>query len=280
MKMLQLSHLDPAHSQHKGLILSQTEDVGPFLKLFVLYTLGLAMRMHLPMRIGCASMRIDAHHPHIGQKTKSHFLPINCHFGLDSIAVSLFTNIREYSWIMRPQCCLFWLRFSKSLGPEPHQLTNILVILEIFMIYLQSIQSSDTRQTKLKQKKICFYTMPSASQTKGGEKHHRCPMCNYSFNSAALLKIHILVHTGEKPFSCNQCEYKWTQGGTLKIHMRTHSGEKPFTCLQCEFSCTKAGNLKQHMLKHRGEKPFSCNQCNYTCTKATNLKNHMLTHSG
>tara|TARA_Y100001956_G_C4044711_1_gene152224 strand:- start:551 stop:712 length:162 start_codon:yes stop_codon:yes gene_type:complete len=53
------------------------------------------MRMHLPMRIGCASMRIDAHHPHIGQKTKSHFLPINCHFGLDSIAVSLFTNIRE-----------------------------------------------------------------------------------------------------------------------------------------------------------------------------------------
>ena len=102
----------------------------------------------------------------------------------------------------------FWLRFSKSLGPEPHQLTNILVILEIFMIYLQSIQSSDTRQTKLKQKKICFYTMPSASQTKGGEKHHRCPMCNYSFNSAALLKIHILVHTGEKPFSCNQCEYK------------------------------------------------------------------------
>ena len=181
---------------------------------------------------------------------------------------------------MRPQCCLFWLRFSKSLGPEPHQLTNILVILEIFMIYLQSIQSSDTRQTKLKQKKICFYTMPSASQTKGGEKHHRCPMCNYSFNSAALLKIHILVHTGEKPFSCNQCEYKWTQGGTLKIHMRTHSGEKPFTCLQCEFSCTKAGNLKQHMLKHRGEKPFSCNQCNYTCTKATNLKNHMLTHSG
>ena len=76
------------------------------------------------------------------------------------------------------------------------------------MIYLQSIQSSDTRQTKLKQKKICFYTIPSASQTKGGEKHHRCPMCNYSFNSAALLKIHILVHTGEKPFSCNQCEYK------------------------------------------------------------------------
>merc|ERR1711953_1559289 len=59
--------------------------------------LGLAMRMHLPMRIGCASMRIDAHHPHIGQKKKSHFLPINCHFGLDSIAVSLFTNIREYS---------------------------------------------------------------------------------------------------------------------------------------------------------------------------------------
>ena len=255
--------------------------LGPFFKAWgSLLVLGLAMRMHLPMRIGCASMRIDAHHPHIGQKTKSHFLPINCHFGLDSIAVSLFTNIREYSWIMRPQCCLFWLRFSKSLGPEPHQLTNILVILEIFMIYLQSIQSSDTRQTKLKQKKICFYTMPSASQTKGGEKHHRCPMCNYSFNSAALLKIHILVHTGEKPFSCNQCEYKWTQGGTLKIHMRTHSGEKPFTCLQCEFSCTKAGNLKQHMLKHRGEKPFSCNQCNYTCTKATNLKNHMLTHSG
>merc|ERR1712083_1024095 len=78
----------------------------------------------------------------------------------------------------------FWLRFSKSLGPEPHQLTNILVILEIFMIYLQSIQSSDTRQTKLKQKKICFYTMPSASQTKGGEKHHRCPTCNYSYNSS------------------------------------------------------------------------------------------------
>ena len=124
---------------------------------------------------------------------------------------------------MRPQCCLFWLRFSKSLGPEPHQLTNILVILEIFMIYLQSIQSSDTRQTKLKQKKICFYTMPSASQTKGGEKHHRCPMCNYSFNSAALLKIHILVHTGEKPFSCNQCEYKCTQGGNLKIHMLIHA---------------------------------------------------------
>ena len=43
--------------------------------------LGLAMRMHLPMRIGCASMRIDAHHPHIVQKMTSHFLPINCHFG-------------------------------------------------------------------------------------------------------------------------------------------------------------------------------------------------------
>ena len=47
MKMLHLSHLDPAHSQHKGLILSQTEDVGPFLKLFVLYTLNASI-LYIP----------------------------------------------------------------------------------------------------------------------------------------------------------------------------------------------------------------------------------------
>ena len=56
------------------------------------------MRMHLPMRIGCASMRIDAHHPHIVQK-----------------------NVIQFFTYKLP----FWLRFSKFLGQEPHQLTNI-----------------------------------------------------------------------------------------------------------------------------------------------------------
>ena len=42
-------------------------------------------------------MRIDAHHPHIVQKK-----------------ILFFTYKLP-----------FWLRFSKSLGPEPHQLTNI-----------------------------------------------------------------------------------------------------------------------------------------------------------
>ena len=43
-------------------------------------------------------MRINAHHPHIVQKMSSHFFTYKLPF---------------------------WLRFSKSLGPEPHQLTNI-----------------------------------------------------------------------------------------------------------------------------------------------------------
>ena len=59
---------------------------------------GIRIRVgHADASADAHRMRINAHHPHIVQKMKSHFLPINCHFGLDSIAVSLFTNIREYS---------------------------------------------------------------------------------------------------------------------------------------------------------------------------------------
>ena len=60
------------------------------------------MRMHLPMRIGCASMRIDAHHPHIVQKMTSHFLPINCHFG------SVFPNPWAQSPISWPIYWWYW----------------------------------------------------------------------------------------------------------------------------------------------------------------------------
>merc|ERR1719273_1294247 len=105
-------------------------DLLPFLEQFS------SIILWFGTRVGHADASADAHR-----------MRINAHRCASS-AYSAKNDIPFFTYKLP-----FWLRFSKSPGPEPHQLTNILVILEIFMIYLQSIQSSDTRQTKLKQRR-------------------------------------------------------------------------------------------------------------------------------
>ena len=43
--------------------------------------------------------------------------------------------------------------------------------------------------------------------------------CGKSFNTAGILKNHLLAHNGEKNFKCSNCDERFKMKGNLKRHM-------------------------------------------------------------
>ncbi|KAI8431781.1 hypothetical protein MSG28_016206 [Choristoneura fumiferana] len=63
-----------------------------------------------------------------------------------------------------------------------------------------------------------------------------CEQCGRIFQSMALLKDHMWVHTGEKRFKCDRCDKSFTQKTNLVFHMRVHSATRP------SYECPLCGN--------------------------------------
>ena len=95
-------------------------------------------------------------------------------------------------------------------------------------------------------------------------KDFKCDVCEKSFKTMEILKVHSRIHGPEDErytHSCEVCGKKFTQKANLESHMRTHTGDRPFKCDFCEKTFSQKGNLDEHRRTHTGEKPYVCDIC-------------------
>ncbi|XP_013890050.1 zinc finger protein 708 [Austrofundulus limnaeus] len=107
-----------------------------------------------------------------------------------------------------------------------------------------------------------------------------CGSCHKSFDSAASLKKHELIHTGDRKHTCSQCGRSFFYKATYQYHLRIHSGERPFACDVCGERFIIRQALVSHSLQHSGEKPHKCEQCGKTFRIYTNYLRHLRIHTG
>ncbi|CAK1553223.1 unnamed protein product [Leptosia nina] len=103
-----------------------------------------------------------------------------------------------------------------------------------------------------------------------------CEQCGKIFQSMALLKDHMWVHTGEKRFKCDRCDKSFTQKTNLVFHMRVHSATRPsYECPLCGKHFAFYNNRRRHMFIHTGLKPFKCDTCGKAFTTSGELRAHV-----
>ncbi|KAL4703496.1 hypothetical protein ACJJTC_011298 [Scirpophaga incertulas] len=103
-----------------------------------------------------------------------------------------------------------------------------------------------------------------------------CEQCGRIFQSMALLKDHMWVHTGEKRFKCSTCDKSFTQKTNLVFHMRVHSATRPtYECPLCGKHFAFFNNRRRHMFIHTGLKPFKCETCGKSFTTAGEQRAHV-----
>uniref|UniRef100_A0A2A4KA39 Uncharacterized protein n=1 Tax=Heliothis virescens TaxID=7102 RepID=A0A2A4KA39_HELVI len=103
-----------------------------------------------------------------------------------------------------------------------------------------------------------------------------CEQCGKIFQSMALLKDHMWVHTGEKRFKCDRCTKSFTQKTNLVFHMRVHSATRPsYECPLCGKHFAFFNNRRRHMFIHTGLKPFKCDTCGKCFTTSGEQRAHV-----
>ncbi|KAJ0184354.1 hypothetical protein K1T71_000777 [Dendrolimus kikuchii] len=103
-----------------------------------------------------------------------------------------------------------------------------------------------------------------------------CEQCGRIFQSMALLKDHMWVHTGEKRFKCDRCPKSFTQKTNLVFHLRAHSAQRPtYECPLCGKHFAFYNNRRRHMFIHTGLKPFKCDTCGKCFTTSGEQRAHV-----
>ncbi|CAH0731210.1 unnamed protein product, partial [Brenthis ino] len=112
-------------------------------------------------------------------------------------------------------------------------------------------------------------------------KNTRCEECGKMFKSNTALNVHIkIVHKKIYACKCEVCGVTISNKYNLATHLTKHVDFKPF---RCNFDgCTKRfkekGTLKKHILVHYPEKQFECKICNKKFTRVTRLNLHKKQH--
>ncbi|XP_052255447.1 zinc finger protein 236-like [Dreissena polymorpha] len=109
------------------------------------------------------------------------------------------------------------------------------------------------------------------------ERAFSCDICNKSYKSERVLKIHRLRHAPAQEM-CVICGKRFRLRAEVKHHMRRHNNDRRIQCDSCDKVFYRNSELKNHQRIHTGEKPFKCPYCSYACTIKGNLDKHMKVH--
>ncbi|KAJ8964488.1 hypothetical protein NQ314_004775, partial [Rhamnusium bicolor] len=137
------------------------------------------------------------------------------------------------------------------------------------------------------------------------ESNTQCPICNVNltFQRAASLKSHLILHQVEEFYTCDECNGEFDKEDDFMKHMETHATvkkyeQRPLTCSYCKIKFQDSKELRAHVSDHvklkktflkpkRPRKPGSkkdtkyvCSVCNKSFMKNSLLERHERIHSG
>lgn len=84
-------------------------------------------------------------------------------------------------------------------------------------------------------------------------KYYRCILCDGSYNTKKLLKLHVKhMHRDGPPKShvCEFCAAQFRSYGSLKVHRRIHTNEQPYQCDVCPKTFKYMKSKKLHQRTH------------------------------
>ncbi|KAI4463067.1 zinc finger and scan domain-containing [Holotrichia oblita] len=111
------------------------------------------------------------------------------------------------------------------------------------------------------------------------KEQHKCKICNQVFNLYYSLRRH-MYNKHYKPFICETCGLRCSAKSVLVEHIRVHTGERPFKCEACGKGFAQKSTLTVHIrCVHETAKPFVCEICGKTFAVNGSLTKHMRVHT-
>ena len=104
-----------------------------------------------------------------------------------------------------------------------------------------------------------------------------CNVCNGSFKTKRILKLHMERKDCEKVHSCDDC------GKKSKFSLENHKNycpAKSYECDICQKSFKNRNMLEHHQVRHANKKEFECNECGKRFNIKSDLNVHQRIHIG